>query len=124
MATATRTRHVVPGVDLKLLAGIFGLIAVEVWFLTTQARSMLLPLIWMAPVDLLLLACAVDETLALSEVVMMLFFGRFLLLPFMFFSQVDSFLLFYGLFMAPLDAIFAVYVLRALGRTIFSGSAA
>jgi len=122
MATANRPRFAVPGVDVTALAGIAALIAVEVWFLTTQTRSMLLPLIWMAPMNLFLLAYAVDETLAFTEVVMMLFFGRFLLLPFLFLSRTSSFPLFYVLFMAPVDAVFASYVLRAAGRAVFGRS--
>ncbi|WP_136716714.1 hypothetical protein [Halorientalis salina] len=124
MATATRNRLDVPGVDLSVLAGILALITVEVWFLTTQTRSVMLPLIWMAPMNLFLLAYAVDETLAFSEVVMMLFFGRFLLLPFLFLSRMNGFPLFYGLFMAPIDAVFASYVLRSAGHAVFGGSTA
>lgn len=122
MATATRNRRVVPGVDLPVLAATVVLIALEVWFLTTQTQSMLLPLLWMAPMDLLLLAYALDESLRFVEIVMMLFFGRFLLFPVIFLSNTNSFLLFYGLFMAPVDVIFAGYVLRSAGRTFFGST--
>ena len=123
MATAHRSRLAVPGVDLKLLVATCALIAVEAWFLSTQTRSVMLPAIWMAPMDLFLLVSAVDETLALGEVAMILFFGRFLLLPFMFLAPMNSFLLFYGLFMAPVDVVIIGYVLRSAGTTVLGRAA-
>ncbi|MFD1587893.1 hypothetical protein ACFR9U_12970 [Halorientalis brevis] len=123
MATATRSRLAVPEVDLKLLVATCALIAAEGWFLTTQTQSVVLPLIWMAPMDLFLLVAAVDETVALGEVAMILFFGRFILLPFMFLAPMNSFLLFYGLFMAPVDVVIVGYVLRSAGNTALGRAA-
>lgn len=106
----------VPGVDLKLLGATVLLIAAEAWYLTNQAQSVLIPLIWMAPMDLFLLVYAVDETLALSEVAVVLFFARFIYLPFLLLAPMSNFLLFYALFMAPVDVLIVSYAIRAAGR--------
>ncbi|WP_336001740.1 hypothetical protein [Halorientalis halophila] len=121
MATATRGRRL-PDVDLKVLVPTLALIGVELWFLATQTRALLVPLIWMAPMNLLLVMYAVEESLALSMVAMVLFVARFLYLPFLLFAPMNSFLVFYALFMAPVDVVIVGYMITAAGRR-FRGTA-
>lgn len=123
MATTTRTTRRSRRVDLRVLVPTVGLIAAEVWFLTTQAGSVILPLIWMAPMNLLLLAAAVDESLALSLVTIVLFVARFVYLPFLLLAPTNDFLLFYALFMAPVDVGIVGYMTSAAGRRVLSPSA-
>lgn len=122
MATRRHTRFELPGVDLKLLVPTLALIGAEVWYLTTQAEAWLLPVMWMAPMDLFLLAYALDESLALSEVALVLFFGRLLYLPYLFLSPMDDLLVFYGLFMAPVDALIVGYAIHHAGRTVIDAA--
>jgi hypothetical protein len=124
MATRQRRRFGVPGVDLKLLVPTLLLIGAEAWYLTTQAEAWLLPLMWMAPMDLFLLAYALDESLALSEVALVLFFGRLLYLPYLFLSPMNDLLVFYGLFMAPVDVLIVGYAIHHAGRTVFDAARA
>jgi hypothetical protein len=125
MATTTRTRTTLPGVDVKLLVPTLALIAGEVWFLATQTTSVILPLIWMAPMNLFLLAYAFDETLALAEVALVLFFGRLFYIPFLLMAPMNSFLVFYLLFMAPVDVVIVAYVFgSAKNRVVSTGSPA
>ncbi len=124
MATTTRTRRRLPRVDLTVFVPTVVLIAAEVWFLATQARSVLLPLIWMAPMNLLLLAYAVEESIALSMVAMLLFFARFVYLPVLLFAPMGNFLLFYALFMAPVDVLIVGYMTSAAGKRVTGSSSA
>ncbi len=98
------------------------LIAAEVWFLATQTRALLIPLIWMTPMNLLLLSYAVEGSLALSMVGMVLFFARFVYLPFLLFAPMNNFLLFYALFMAPVDVIIVGYMISAAGNRVLGSS--
>lgn len=123
MATVPTTRFDRPDVDLWVLVPTLLLIAAEGWYLLAQADSVLVPLIWMAPVDLLLLLYAVDEDLALAEVAIPLFAARVLFLPVLLVARMDSFLLFYALFMAPVDLLIVAYAARAAGGKL-SGRAA
>lgn len=117
MATAQRTNLSIPGVNLKFLLPTIALFVAEAWFLATQTASIVVPLIWILPMNLLLLAYAFDESIALAEVAMILFFARIIYLPYMFLAQMSSVFLFYGLFMAPVDLFIVVDVLRkAIGR--------
>lgn len=118
MATRQHTRFGLPGVDLKILLPTLVLVGVEAWYLTTQAQAWLLPVMWMAPMDGFLLLYAFDESLALSEVALVLFFGRLLYLPYLFLSPMNSLLVFYGLFMAPVDVLIVLYATRSAGQTV------
>ncbi|SDF43777.1 hypothetical protein SAMN05216218_106138 [Halorientalis regularis] len=124
VTTTTRTRRWLPRVDLTVFVPTVVLIAAEVSFLATQARSVLLPLIWMAPMNLLLLAYAVEESLALSMVALVLFFARFVYLPFLLLAPMSNFLLFYALFMAPVDVLIVGYMTSAAGTRVLGSSSA
>jgi hypothetical protein len=124
MATANRPHVHAPSVDLKLLIPTVLLIAAEAWFLLTQTTYVIVPLMWMAPMDLFLLVAALDETLAMSEIALILFVGRFLFVPFLLVVPMSNFLLFYILFMAPVDVMIVAYTLRATGRKITGAGAA
>ncbi|MFB6084378.1 MAG: hypothetical protein ABEJ94_09055 [Halorientalis sp.] len=124
MAITTRPRRRLFGVDLTVLVPTVVLVAAEVWFLATQARSVLLPLIWMAPMNLLLLAYAVEESVAFPMVAMILFFARFVYLPVLLFAPMNSFLLFYALFMAPVDVLIVGYMTGAAGKRVVGSSSA
>lgn len=122
MTATTRTRRWLPRIDLLVFVPTVVLIAVEVWFLATQTRALLVPLIWMAPMNLLLLVYAVEESLALSMVGMVLFFARFVYLPFLLLAPMNNFLLFYALFMAPVDVLIVVYMTSAAGNRVLGSS--
>ncbi|MFB6164178.1 MAG: hypothetical protein ABEJ31_03375 [Haloarculaceae archaeon] len=122
MTTTTRPRLTRGGVDPVVLVPTLLLIAAEVWFLATRAQSVLIPLIWMAPMDLFLLVYAVDETLALSEVAIVLLAARLLFLPILLVARLNSLLLFYALFMAPVDVLIVAYAIRAAGRRLGSSA--
>jgi len=124
MATRQHTRFGLRGVDLKILVPTLALVAIEAWYLTTQAQAWLLPLLWMAPMDAFLLLYAYDESIALSEVALVLFFGRLLYLPYLFLSPMDSLLVFYALFMAPVDVLIVLYATRRAGRTVADAASA
>jgi hypothetical protein len=111
-------------VDLTVFVPTVVLIAAEVWFLATQARSVLVPLIWMAPMNLLLLAYAVEGSIALSMVAMVLFFARFVYLPVLLFAPMNNFLLFYALFMAPVDVLIVGYMTSAAGKRVLGSASA
>ena len=122
MTATTRTRRWLPRIDLLVFVPTVVLIAVEVWFLATQTRALLVALIWMAPMNLLLLVYAVEESLALSMVGMVLFFARFVYLPFLLLAPMNNFLLFYALFMAPVDVLIVVYMTSAAGNRVLGSS--
>jgi hypothetical protein len=116
MVIAGQTRQVVPSVNPKLLP-LVAFVAAEAWFLGTQTAAIIVPLIWLMPLNLFLFSSAVGDSVAMKQMALVLFFGRIPLLPYMFLSQMGSIFTFYFLFMAPVDAFIVVDVLRkSIGR--------
>ncbi|WP_247009247.1 hypothetical protein [Halorientalis litorea] len=109
---SVRVPRVPPGVDVKLLVPVLGLIAAEVWYLATQASAVIFPAFWMVPMAAVLLLYALDESLSLATVTAVLFSGRLLGLPYLFLAPMDNYLLFYGLFMAPVDVLILLYAFQ------------
>lgn len=114
---SARVPRVPPGVDVKLLVPVLGLIAAEVWYLTTQASAALFPAFWMVPMAAVLLLYALDESLSLATVTAVLFAGRLLGFPYLFLAPLNNYLLFYVLFMAPVDVLILLYMFRPSADT-------
>ncbi len=87
----------------------------EAWYMLNRAESVL-PLAWLVPLNLGLLAYALEELVTLWQTVVVLSVARVLFVPVLLLAGMDDFALFYVLFVAPVDLLIPVGLWHATDR--------
>jgi len=104
VSTVARVRQWVPGRFPVTLLPVAYAFAAEAWYLLNRADSVL-PLAWLVPLNLGLLAYALEELVTLWQTVVLLSVARVLFVPVLLLTGMDDFALFYVLFVAPVDLL-------------------
>lgn len=120
MSDVTPTGRWLPEVNPAVALPLATAVA-SVWFLAERAASVA-PIVWLFPLTLVLLLYAHEELLTLWQAVVLLSLGRFVLLPLLLFVEVGQFPLFYGLFVAPVDALVLAFAGRAAASRVTRAS--
>lgn len=107
MSTTARVRQWVPGRLPVALLPVSYVFAAATWFLLHRAESVV-PLVWLVPLTLGLLAYALEELVTLWQIVVVLTVARVLFVPVLLLAGTSDFTLFYALFVAPVDLLTVV----------------
>lgn len=89
--------------------------AAEAWYLLNRAESVL-PLAWLVPLNLGLLAYALEELVTLWHTIVVLSVARVLFVPVLLLAGMDDFGLFYVLFVVPVDLLIPFGLWHATDR--------